>query len=234
MKSNSVIASCILAVGLLALGLSVRSGMLSFIDSRRTVDVRGLAEREVQADVVTWPIMFKLYGNDLPLVYSQVSTTNEKVITFLTENGISRSEISISAPQMEDRQSNPYINDRIPYRYYITSVVTVSSSQVDRVRELVNRQGELLAEGIPVVAQDYSNRVSYTFTGLNEIKPAMIAEATANAREAAQKFANDSQSKLGKIVHAAQGQFSIDDRDDYTPYIKRVRVVTTLTYSLND
>ncbi|MDE5627764.1 MAG: hypothetical protein K2I58_07395, partial [Candidatus Amulumruptor sp.] len=85
-----------------------------------------------------------------------------------------------------------------------------------------------------VQAQDYGNTISYEFTGLNDIKPAMIAEATKNAREAAQKFSDDSDSQLGKIKNARQGQFSIDDRDAYTPYIKTVRVVTSLTYYLED
>ncbi len=113
------------------------------------------------------------------------------------------------------------------------SVVTVSSSQVDKVHELINRQGELMERGI-AITNDYSNPITYDYTELNSIKPEMIAEATKNAREAANKFAEDSDSKLGKIKTAYQGQFSIEDRDQYTPYIKEVRVVTTLTYFLED
>ena len=100
--------------------------------------------------------------------------------------------------------------------------------------ELIRSQGELLKEGIAISSNDYSNPLQYEFTGLNDIKPQMIAEATKNAREAAQKFADDSESKLGKIQTANQGQFSITDRDQYTPSIKSVRVVTTLTYFLED
>lgn len=234
MKSSNIISAALIAVGLLALGLTIRSGIKSFSDRDRSVDVRGLAEREVPANKVTWPIAFKLTGNDLPAVYSQVSQNNAKVVDFLTKNGISQNEISIAPPQMENLAANRYNSLPIPYQYALTSVVTVSSEQVDKVRGLINRQGELLSQGIPVVNNDYSNQISYEYTELNSIKPEMIAEATRNAREAANKFAEDSESKLGKIKNARQGQFSIEDRDMYTPYIKKVRVVTSLTYYLED
>ncbi|MBO4945499.1 MAG: SIMPL domain-containing protein [Muribaculaceae bacterium] len=234
MKVNTIIASVVIAVGLLAMGLAVRSGLCSFSANQRTVDVRGLAEREVPANQVTWPIVFNLDGNDLPGVYSQVTAMNAKVTQFLKDNGIKDSEISIGAPKMTDQSGNYNYKPGITPRYSITSIVTVSSTQVDKVRSLINRQGELLSEGIPVVASDYSNSVTYEFTGLNDIKPAMIAEATKAAREAADKFAEDSESTLGKIKNARQGQFSIEDRDAYTPYIKRIRVVTSLTYLLED
>lgn len=234
MKINTIIASAVIAVGLFALGLTVRSGLCSFSANQRSVEVRGLAEREVPANQVTWPIVFKLTGENLPSVYAQVTATNNKVVQFLTTNGIENKEISIGAPKMEDQSENYNFKPGITPRYAITSVVTVSSSKVDQVRELINRQGELLSQGIPVVANDYSNSITYEFTGLNDIKPAMIAEATKAAREAADKFADDSDSKLGKIRNARQGQFTIEDRDNYTPYIKRVRVVTSLTYLLED
>ena len=134
---------------------------------------------------------------------------------------------------MTDLSTDRYNNQPIPFKYSVTSVVTVSSSQVTKVHDLINRQGELMEKGI-AVSSDYSNPITYSYTELNDIKPEMIAEATKNAREAADKFAADSDSKLGKIKSARQGQFSIEDRDAYTPYIKEVRVVTTLTYFLED
>ena len=135
---------------------------------------------------------------------------------------------------MTDLRTDRYNTQPIPYNYSVTSVVTVSSSQVDKVHGLINRQGELLQKGIAIISSDYSNQITYEYTDLNSIKPEMIAEATQNAREAAKKFADDSDSKIGKIKSARQGQFSIEDRDAYTPYIKQVRVVTSLTYFLED
>ena len=111
-------------------------------------------------------------------------------------------------------------------------VVTVSSDNVDLVRQLILKQGELLKKGIAIGGNDYEHQVQYDFNGLNELKPQMVEVATRNAREVAQKFADDSGSKLGKIQTASQGQFSIYDRDSNTPWIKNVRVVTTVTYYL--
>lgn len=226
-------AACI-AVGLLALGLCVRSGLKSLTDSQRTVEVRGLATREVPANQVTWPIVFTQTGNDLPAVYDNVTGTNARIVKFLTDNGIDTKEISVGAPSMTDLTANRYNSNPLPYNYSVTSVVTVSSAQVTKVRKLINRQGELLKQGIPITTDNYQYQVSYDYTELNTVKPEMIAEATKNAREAAKKFAEDSDSEIGKIKSARQGQFSIENRDSYTPYIKEIRVVTTLTYFLED
>lgn len=233
MKPTAIIASAIISLGLLALGLCIRSG-IDFAASRdRTVDVRGLAEREVPANVVTWPIMFKEVGNSLPTVYANVSATNQRIVDFLKSNGITDQEISIGAPKVQDLTTDRYNNQPLPYNYAITSVVTVSSGKVKEIHALINRQGELFAQGI-AITNDYNYQITYDFTDLNSIKPEMIAGATKNAREAAKKFADDSESSLGKIKTARQGQFTIDDRDSTTPYIKKVRVVTSLTYYLED
>ncbi len=120
------------------------------------------------------------------------------------------------------------------YRYKATSVITVTSSEVDKVRTLMRRQSELMKQGIALVSEEYGNNnsVVYEFTKLNEVKPAMIEEATKNGRTTAQKFADDSGSSLGDILSAQQGQFSIENRDANTPYIKKLRVVNTIEYSL--
>ncbi|MDE6049579.1 MAG: SIMPL domain-containing protein [Paramuribaculum sp.] len=232
-KSSTIIAALLIATGLLALGLCLRSGIASFSARDRVVDVKGLAEREVAANKVTWPIMFKEVGNDLPTVYQKVTDTNAQIVNFLKSNGLTDQEISIGAPSVQDLTTDRYNNNPLPYNYAVTSVVTVSSAQVREVHSLINRQGELFSKGIAITS-DYNTRISYDYTDLNSIKPEMIAEATENAREAAKKFAEDSNSRLGKIKTARQGQFSIEDRDPTTPYIKKVRVVTSLTYYLED
>jgi hypothetical protein len=225
----------IVALGLTAIGIGINKGLKSVTDNRRTVSVRGLSEREVKADKVTWPIVFKLVGNDLQDLYTQINQTDDQIVKFLTDNGIASADISINAPDVIDQQANRYIsNERIPYRYNITSVIVVTSSDVDKVNELIKRQVELFKYGIAISTDEYSYQTQYEFTGLNDIKPEMIADATNKARQAAIKFAEDSQSKLGKIATASQGQFSITDRDQYTPYIKSVRVVTTIDYFLED
>lgn len=229
---KSIISSIILALGLLALGLCIKCGITSFSDRNRVVSVRGLAEQEVQANKVTWPVVYKLVGNDLPSLYTEIESTNRIIIQYLTSNGISNQEITVGAPSMEDLEANPY-NNNLRYRYNLTEVITVTSEQVDLVRKLINRQGELLKKGVAIVS-DYSYQTTYEYTELNSIKPEMIAEATRKAREAAEKFAEDSGSKIGKIKDAQQGQFSITDRDPYTPFIKNVRIVTYINYQIED
>lgn len=224
----------LIGIGLLLLGVQVRRGLTSISDNQRVVTVRGLSEKEVAANKVTWPIVSKEVGNDLPSIYSNIEKTNAAILSFLKTNGIKDVEISVNAPQVVDMQADRYNSNPLPYRYNVTNVVVVTSSQVDNVRKLIERQTELLKQGIAIVAGDYQYQTTYEYTDLNTIKPGMIADATKNAREAANKFADDSDSELGKIKTASQGQFSIEDRDQYTPYIKRVRVVSTIVYYLKD
>lgn len=235
-KSGYTLAICglLIGLGLVLLGNQVKKGLNSISDNQRVVTVRGLAEKEVNANKVTWPIVSKEVGNDLSAIYANIENTNSSILSFLKSNGISDSEISVNPPQVIDLQADRYNSTTQPYRYNVTNVVVVTSSQVEKVNKLIQKQTELLKKGIAVVAGDYQYQTSYEYTDLNTIKPGMIAEATENAREAANKFADDSKSKLGKIKTASQGQFSIEDRDQYTPYIKRVRVVSTIVYYLKD
>ena len=122
----------------------------------------------------------------------------------------------------------------MPFRYAATAVVTLYTGKVEAVRSAMAKLVELGKQGIAISGQDYQTRTEFLFTELNSIKPAMIEEATRNARQVAEKFAQDSNSRLGKIRRAQQGQFSISDRDSNTPYIKKVRVVSTLEYYLSD
>ena len=153
---------------------------------------------------------------------------------FLSSYGVTEEEISVNAPEMEDNRAVSYSNNAVD-NYVVTSVGTVYSDNVDLVIELRNRVGELIEQGVPIgTAGSWTNPTVFSFNGLNDIKPGMIEEATANARAAAQKFAKDCDSRLGKIKTASQGQFTISDRDSNTPYIKNVRVVTSVTYYLDD
>lgn len=231
---NLRIESAILAVGLALLGVFVYNGINSLAKRDRVVSVRGLAEKEVQADRVIWPLAYKTVGDDLGSVYRDISSANKKIQTFLIKNGIKASDITNGAPQVNDLWTNEYRDNVNRQRYNATSVTTVSSSDVAKVRALMTRTGELLSQGIAIAPNDYNYPIQFNFTSLNKIKPQMIEQATKNAREAAEKFAKDSESKLGKIKSAQQGLFSIEDRDSNTPYIKEVRVVTTVGYYLDN
>ena len=169
------------------------------------------------------------------LPYAKINQTNQTIRQFLQAGGIKDSEITTGAPTVIDLNAERYNENRRPYRYNITSTITVSSNQVDRVRQLMARQGELLQKGIAIVEGDYdSPKVKYELVSFPSMKGKMMTEAIKNAEATAQQFAENSHSTLNKITRADQGQFSIDDRDDNTPHIKKVRVVTTVTYSLKD
>lgn len=234
-KKSVIIAALLimfgLVIGLVGHGVFLKLGIGSFVDKDRYVSVKGLSVREVNADQVIWPIIFKEVGNDLPVLYSAVKHKNNFILNFLKSNGIPESEIFISPVNVDDREADRWSTTEVPYRYHLKSVITVSSSEVDKVRALILRQNEFLEAGITLTS-DWEHQTIYNFNGLSELKPTMIEEATVDARHVAEKFANDSQSTLGGIKTASQGQFSISDRDENTPYIKNVRVVTTVEYYL--
>ncbi len=233
-KSSALLPSAIIALGIVILGFTVRSGIVTFKDRDRIVSVKGLSEREVKADKVIWPLVYKDLGNDPAEMYRQLEKKNQKIVAFLKSGGLTDSEISVNPPTIVDRQADNYGNEIMNFRYKATSVITVTSPNVDKVRALMNRQAELMKQDIAIVGEEYggSNSPSYEFTGLNKIKPEMVEEATKNARITAEKFASDSGSELGDIRSASQGQFSIESRDASTPFMKKVRVVTTLEYTL--
>ena len=234
MKNKWIVPAIIIAIGLFLLGQRIEQGIIRSKEAVRTVSVKGLSEREVPADKVIWPLVYKEIGNDLQTIYRTVNAKNAIVIDFLKSNDIPESEISVAPPAIVDIQADRYGNQAVPYRYNVTSVITVSSNQVDKVRDLIVKQSSLLEKGVAIVTGDYQYNTQYLFTKLNELKPEMIAEATQNARIAAEKFAKDSDSKLGKISSAYQGQFSITDRDANTAYLKNVRVVTSVIYYLKN
>ncbi len=224
------IPSLLIALSIVILGLCLKSGIDNFTFRDREVTVRGLAERQVMANEVTWPITFNIAGDDLTTIYDNVSRTDSIIVRFLTSSGITRDEISVAPPSTYNAAANKYGSSTFKYKYSLESTVTVTTKKVDKVRELLGRQAELLKEGVA-----FSNSyINYRYTDLNAIKPAMIEEATKNARLAADKFAADSHSKVGKIKTASQGQFTIDDSDSSTPWLKNVRVVSTIVYYIED
>ncbi|EKO3954461.1 SIMPL domain-containing protein [Vibrio fluvialis] len=225
--------SILLGLGLL--GYFVEQAAVKFKEYDRIVTVKGLSEREVPADTVIWPIQFTLADNELPTLFTTLDAQTQQVMQFLAQQGIDTQSISISAPAVIDKKAQQYGGEaRIEYRYLATQTLTVYSTHVDLVRQAISQIGQLGKQGIVFNQDNYNNRVEYLFSGLNDIKPTMIEEATKQAREVAEKFAKDSQSSLGKIKRATQGQFSIVDRDNNTPYVKKVRVVSTVEYFLSD
>ena len=234
MDKGKLFSGLAIMVGLVVLGLMIPRAVSVYRSYDRTVDVKGLCEREVKADRVIWPITYKVMADDIRSIYSQLDGSVATIKDFLLSGGISEVEISVSVPSVSDKLANEYGENQRTFRYIAKNVVTVCTDKVDLVLALMARQSELLKKGIVTESNDWENRVEFSYEGLNDIKPEMIEIATMNAREAAQKFAKDSGSRLGKIKTANQGTFSIVDRDSNTPYIKKVRIVTYVTYYLKN
>ncbi len=229
--TQNLIAGSLIAVGIASAGLAVKGGIDNFVERDRVVTVKGLAEREVAADYVIWPVSFRVMGNDLMALYTEANRQSAVIEDYLVKQGIAKEDIAKGTPRVTDLHENLYTNKVPADRYRLEMEVSVTSRNVPAVLKAMVNQTELIAQKI-IFQQSY--RTEFSFTGLNAIKPEMIQEATKNARTAAQKFADDSESKLGKIRRANQGQFSITNRDNNTPHIKKVRIVTTVEYYLKD
>ena len=231
---EAFILGVFICAGLALLGYFIAGGVVKFRALDRTVTAKGLSEREVTADIAIWPIRFDLADNDLAALTADMETKSALVLDFLKLNEFTDDEITVGTPAIVDRRAQRYGGPQDGFRYQGSATVTVYSGNIAGVRAAMTRLVELGRKGIAVAGGDYDTRPQFLFTRLNDIKPDMIAEATLNAREVAEKFARDSDSDLGKIKKARQGQFSISDRDSNTPHIKKIRVVSTITYYLSD
>ena len=146
--SNWKTEAIVLAIGMVALGAQVKQGFNHFVAKDRVVTVKGLAEMEIPANKVTWPLMYKEVGNDLSTLYNKISHTNKAIVDFLKQKGITENEISINAPEIIDMKAERYGNQETTYRYNVTSVITITSDKVDLIRSLISSQGELLKQGV--------------------------------------------------------------------------------------
>lgn len=235
MDKSRLFSALAIMLGLIVLGGMFPKAVEKYRSYERVVNVKGLCEKEVKADKVIWPVVYKVMSDNIQSIYDQTDSYNAIIVAFLKEGGIETSEITVSVPQISDKLANEYGDNDRAFRYIAKNVITVCTSDVDAVLALMSRQSELLKKGIVVGGSNqWENPVEFKYEGLNEIKPQMIEEATQNARETAKKFAKDSDSRLGKIKNANQGTFTIENRDSNTPYIKKVRVVTTVTYYLKN
>jgi len=226
--TKQVISAFILAVGMAVAGWFVYRGIHQVASKDRAVMVKGLSTRDVQADYVVWPLDFGVRGNDISSLYSELAVIEQSARKFFMEKGFKESEITRGNVSIDDNWAGYY--DRKPeYRYSMRTSLIISTADVERVIANQGCQSELLKKG--VILQSYDWNTDFQYNGLSELKPEMVQEATQNARAVAQKFAEDAQCRLGSIKQANQGQFSIEN-DQYQPWIKHIRVVTTVSYYL--
>ena len=230
MKENRLLAAALIAVGIICLGWFLKAGIDDFANKDRKVTVKGLAEREVPADKVTWSIGTKVTGNDLPMLYEGINLQTDKIKRFLKQNGLDEKEVTVNPPSISDLEAREWGDNNKNFRYIVSTTITVATGKVEEVKKAIFQQAELLKQGVAIENSD----AQYEYASFQQMKPEMMAEAIKNAQKTAEQFAEASKSALGEIQTAGQGQFEIEDRDQNTPYIKKLRVVTTITYSLKD
>lgn len=227
--TKNVCAGALIAIGLCFSGYFIYRGISNYAAKDRAVSVKGLSTREVIADHAVWPLSYAWNGNDLPALYGDLELVTERVRQHLLSLGFDESDINQGSISVTDNWDN-YYSSRLPeYKYTLSTSLIVSTDNVGLVVNSQGKESDLLKEGIIVTSNSWN--LDYQYNGLPELKPSMIEEATRNARSVAQKFAEDAQCRLGSIRRASQGQFSIEN-DDYRPWIKHVRVVTTVDYFL--
>lgn len=232
MECKNISGSLIAALALIISAAIISLGFRTIAKPDRTVSVRGLAEREVDADLAVWPLTFKFGADSMDIIKSELNVRTAAVLEYLKGFGLDESDWTVQAPEITDNTLNPYI-DKKTFDFFAQQKILVRSEKVQTVKKAQSGSLALLEKGI-AVGQDYGQTVTYEFTKLNDIKPEMIAQATASARTAAEQFAHDSGSKVGKIKSATQGLFTIEAAAAGLEEKKAVRVVTTVVYLLKD
>ena len=240
MPSQTTTAALIVAAGIALGGWLGGRGLAAVRAADRYVTVKGVAQQQVQADLALWPLRVVAADNDLAAAQASVTRSLGRIRAFLARNGIDSSLAELQEIQVTDAFANAYRGpNESPTRYIVRQTLIVRSPQPQSVLAASRRVGELVAAGVVLSSQEYGpSGPTFLFTKLNDIKPAMIAAATANARAAAEQFAKDSRTSLAGIRQANQGVFVILPRDqasgisEESQPAKVVRVVTTVEYFL--
>ena len=239
---RSTLNAALVAVGVALAGALVGRGFAAGRAADRYVSVKGISEREARADLALWPLRLVVAGNDLPSAYSRLDGEVRLVRVFLARHAIDTAQVELQDFSVTDAYANQSRTEAVGNRYVIRQTLMVRSTDPPKVLAASQRVGELVEAGVVLSSgEEYGNGgPTFVFTGLNALKPQMIAEATARAREAATQFANDSHSRLGGIRQATQGVFEILPRDqapgieEESQIAKTVRVVSTVEYFLRD
>ena len=225
---KNIIQGIAIVLAALVLGFAMICTVKTLKSYDDTVKVRGLCEKEVPADRVVWRISYNEKSNDLAALRSTVHNDNDIIVKLLYNAGFTEDEVKVGNASYDDRYSWASNPNQIPFRYNANQTVTVFTKNLDLVRKLQQTlETDLVNQNI--LASSYAD---YQYLGLNEIKPSMIAESLENARTAADEFAKNSHSRIGKMRTASQGYFEVEDLDENTPQVKKVRVVTTVEYYL--
>lgn len=233
------VPALIIGVAIVMAALTVASGLRDLHTGDRYVTVKGVSERNVTADVALWPLRFVATGDSLKTAQAQARTSRDAIMAFLKLQAVSTDEVEMQRLDVTDTHANPYQNNHTGPRFIIRQTLMVRSTNVERIQQAAQAVSELVDSGVVLSSDFGGSSPTYLFKGLNDIKPAMIAEATAAAREAAAQFAADAKTSVGDLRRANQGVFQILARDqaaglsEEQQVAKTVRVVSTIQYYLN-
>jgi hypothetical protein len=232
-----ILLAIIVASSIALAGWFVGRGFAVGRSEDRFVSVKGVAERQVKADLALWPLRFVATGNELGTAQAKIVRDSQAILAFLAAAGIAADAVEVQGLEVTDLLAQAYRSGPVESRFIVAQTLMLRSEDVDRVAALSQKLGDLVAAGV-VLSSDGQQGPFYLFTRLNDIKPAMIAEATGNARAGAEQFAADAQSRLAGIRRASQGVFQILPRDDAPGQLeskqvnKTIRVVSTVDYLL--
>ncbi len=236
-----LVAALVLGVGIALCGWFVAQGLIQARTGDRYVTVKGLAERPVEADLAHWSLRFVVTDNDLDRARSQLSEDEQAIRRFLADYNLAEDAIELGGLEVTDLLAQAYRNAPIDSRFILAQTIVVRTGDIDAVTRASQAVGDLLDAGVVLGGQGQAQGLpAYIYTELNDIKPDMLAEATAQARAAAEQFAADSDSRVGAIRSASQGVFQILARNaapntfEPNERLKTVRVVTTIEYRLVD
>ncbi|GAB4243294.1 MAG: SIMPL domain-containing protein [Ekhidna sp.] len=236
MNQQNLLPTIVLSLAIVFAGYFIGQTYVAGKKLDRTVVVKGLAEREVQADIATWPLELTVSGNELGDLQKTLEKQTKILEDFFVSSGFSEEELTVGAPTIHDSRAqlyggqNTYQKDR-----YIAKVdFNLRTSNLSQLEEAMYKVPSIIGQGLVIGSKNTWQPVQYNYTKLNDIKPEMIEEATKNAREAAEKFARDSGSEVGKIKSANQGLFSISDLDPNSGVMKKIRIVSTIEFYIQD
>ena len=131
-KYGKVIQASILAVGLLLLGLCIKSGIDNFTNKDRRVTVKGLAEKVVDADKVTWNLSVAAVGDELEPIFNLLNNNVKTIQNYLKENKIEgKGTVNIQSFDITDNNANVWSERRPTYRYSVSRSITTRNSSTN-------------------------------------------------------------------------------------------------------
>jgi hypothetical protein len=189
-------------------------------ESDRVISVTGLGSKDFSSDLIVWSGSFHKMNPELRIAYAELDAARGAIKSYLEQKGIPSSEIIFNAIDIEQQFDTRYDENgnqlsSVFKGYRLQQSVQIESRQVELVEEVSRNVTELINSGI----EFYSNKPSYYYTKLAELKIEMIAEATKDASLRAQKIAENAGGSLGDLKSADMGVIQIvgqNSSDDYS------------------